>query len=84
MNAYRMPFASRPRGTRLEYFPKYRALIQELAPGIGWRCLKEQGRQWQQVIAENGSALVLFKGDVPVSLHLALIKQPDVELIGRV
>ena len=83
MNSYRMPFGSMPRGLKTEWFPKYRQLFRELAPGLAWQCEKEAGRPIDQVIADGGDVTVNFLGEVPVSLHLALASMRDVQVIKR-
>lgn len=83
MPVYRMPLTPKLRGARIEWCPKYRDLFTQLAPGVSWSLEKEQGRQWDQVIAENGTVLVRFHGAVPASLHLTLVKMLDVEVVSR-
>jgi hypothetical protein len=75
-----MPMIEVMMGSRREYRPKYGNVLLGVTP---WRLVKEDDRQWEQLVAENGRVLLTTDGDVPTDVHLWLASMSDVEVVAR-
>lgn len=80
MTIYRMPLVEVLLGNRREFRPKYGHMIPLQFP---WSLIKENNKQWDQVVKENGKVLLETKRELPVDIHLQIVSMRDVEIVSR-